>query len=79
MFENPDEIHSQFRRLLLGVDTNGGAAGPLRGLPRWFLDLSISKDIMLGERMGLSFNAQFVNVLNHFQPGDPAMNQATQR
>jgi hypothetical protein len=73
MFTNPDEVYSQFRRLVLGLDTNGGAAGPIRGLPRWNLDLSVAKDIRFNERMGLTFSAQFANVLNHFQPGDPSM------
>jgi hypothetical protein len=74
MFTNPDEIISQFRRMVLGIDTNGGAAGPIRGLPRWNIDLSLAKDIKFGERMGLTFSAQFANFLNHFQPGDPSMN-----
>jgi hypothetical protein len=74
MFADPDEVHSQFRRLILGVDTNGGGAGPIRGLPRWNLDFSLAKDIKFGERMGLTFSAQFANMLNHFQPGDPSMN-----
>jgi hypothetical protein len=69
-----DDVYSQFRRLILGVDTNGGAAGPIRGLPRWNIDLSVAKDIEFSERMGLTFSAQFANVLNHFQPGDPSMN-----
>lgn len=74
MFTNPDEVYSQFRRLVLGLDHRGGAAGPLRGLPRWNLDLSVAKDIKFNERMGMTFSAQFANVLNHFQPSDPAMN-----
>lgn len=74
MFTNPDEVYSQFRRLILGLDHRGGAAGPLRGLPRWNLDLSVAKNIKFTERMGLTFSAQFANVLNHFQPSDPSMN-----
>jgi hypothetical protein len=74
MFTNPDEVYSQFRRLVLGLDTNGGAAGPIRGLPRWNLDFSVAKEIKFNERMGMTFSAQFANVLNHFQPGDPTMN-----
>jgi hypothetical protein len=73
MFTNPDEVYSQFRRLILGVDGRGGAAGPLRGLPRWNFDLSIAKDIKITERTGMTFSVQFANVFNHFQPGDPPL------
>jgi hypothetical protein len=71
LFANPDEVYSQFRRLVLGLDHRGGGAGPIRGLPRWNLDLSIAKDIKFNERMGMTFSAQFANFLNHFQPADP--------
>ncbi len=74
MFTNPDEVYSQFRRLVLGLDHRGGGAGPIRGLPRWNLDLSVAKDIKFTERMGMTFSAQFANVLNHFQPSDPTLN-----
>jgi hypothetical protein len=74
MFTNPDEVYSQFRRLVLGLDHRGGAAGPIRGLPRWNLDLSIAKEIKFSERFGMTFTAQFANVLNHFQPDNPTMN-----
>jgi carboxypeptidase family protein len=72
LFENPAEAYGQFRRLILGVDHTSGGFGVLRGLPAWNVDLSISKDIKLTERTGLTFLAQFANVFNHFQPGDDA-------
>src|SRR5262245_37849292 len=70
LFENPGQTYGQFRRLILGLDHASGGFGVLRGLPTWNLDLSVSKDIKLTERMGLTFLAQFANVFNHFQPGD---------
>jgi Carboxypeptidase regulatory-like domain len=73
LFAKPDEVYSQFRRLVLGLDHRGGGAGPIRGLPRWNLDLSIAKDIKINERMGMTFSAQFANFLNHFQPADPPL------
>ncbi len=45
MFANPAQIYSQFRRLTLGIDTNAGGAGVIRGLPTWNLDLTAAKDI----------------------------------
>ena len=45
-------------------------------MPTWNLDRQISKDsaIPFREQMGLTFTAQFANMLNHFQPGTPALN-----
>ncbi len=70
LFANPQAAYSDFGRLVLGVNTNGGGAGVLRNLPTWNLDMSISKDFALPfrEGMGLTFNADFSNMLNHFQP-----------
>src|SRR5262249_23002366 len=74
MFKDPAAIYSQFRRLILGLDTNGGGAGRVYGLPTWNLDLSVSKKFRLTERMGIDILAQFANVLNHFQPSNPTLN-----
>ncbi len=76
IFANPNLVYSEFGRLVLGEYTNGGGAGTLRNLPTWNLDMQVSKDfrIPLREGMGLTFNAQFLNMLNHFQPGTPSLN-----
>jgi hypothetical protein len=76
-FSDPNAAYGQFRRLILGVDTSDSGAGVLRGLPTWNLDMAISKDFKVSfkgrEGMGLQFNAQFSNMLNHFQAGAPSM------
>lgn len=77
MFQNPDAVYGEFRRLVLGVDTRANAAGILRGLPRWNMDMTIAKDIRATERFGLTFTTQMTNVLNHFQPSDPTLNLNT--
>jgi hypothetical protein len=74
MFADPSGAYSQFRRLILGIDHRGGAAGPLRGFRTWNLDLSVSKKFKFTESTGLTFSAQFANVLNHFQPANPSLN-----
>lgn len=74
MFENPSAVYSNFRRLILGVDTNGGGAGVLRGFPTWNLDMAVTKDIRVREGMGATLSFQFVNILNHFQPANPSLN-----
>jgi hypothetical protein len=73
-FSNPAQVYSGFRRLVLGYDTSGGGAGELRGFPTWNLDFSAMKEIRFRERYGLTLSFQFVNVLNHFQPGNPSLN-----
>ncbi|HEY3134512.1 MAG TPA: carboxypeptidase regulatory-like domain-containing protein [Blastocatellia bacterium] len=72
-FTDPTAVYNQFRRLLLGLDHNGGGNGRVRGLPTWNIDLSIAKKFQFTERVGMSFLAQFANVLNRFQPGNPSM------
>ena len=72
MFANPAAAYSQFRRLILGVDSNGGGFGILRGFPRWNVDMTFAKDIRATERVGVTFTALMTNFLNHFQPSDPS-------
>jgi len=74
MFTNPAAILAEFRPLILGLDTTGGGAGVLRGLPTWNLDATASKEIRGTERIGATLIFQFTNILNHFQPGNPSLN-----
>jgi hypothetical protein len=74
MFANPSAIYSEFRPLILGLDTSAGGAGVVRGLPTWNVDATASKDFRIRERLGVSVIIQANNVLNHFQPGNPSLN-----
>jgi hypothetical protein len=74
MFANPAAVYSEFGRLVLGLDTDAGGAGVIRGFPTWNLDTSISKEIRGTERLGATLIFQFTNILNHFQPSNPTMN-----
>jgi hypothetical protein len=74
MFTNPAAILAEFRPLILGLDTTGGGAGVIRGLPMWNLDATASKDVRATERIGATIIFQFTNVLNHFQPSNPSLN-----
>ena len=74
MFADPNAIYGEFRRLILGLDTTGGGAGVLRGLPTWNLDATLSKEIRGTERIGATVLFQFTNVLNHFQASNPSLN-----
>src|SRR5262249_25494782 len=73
LFGDPCAIYNQFRRPLLGQDTGSGGFG-IRGFPFWTLDATISKDFRVTERIGATLSFQFVNILNHFAPDDPATN-----
>jgi hypothetical protein len=70
-FADPQSVYNQFRRPILGVDGNLGGAGRIRGFPRWNLDLSVTKETKINERVGFTFYALMTNVMNHFQPDDP--------
>jgi hypothetical protein len=74
MFSDPNAIYSEFRRLILGLDTSAGGAGVLRGFPTWNLDATFAKDIRVTERIGATLSFQFTNVLNHFQASNPSLN-----
>jgi len=74
MFSDPAAVYNGLRRLVLGLDHNGGGLGRIRGFPTWNLDLSVAKKFQFTERIGMMFLAQFANVLNKFQPATPATN-----
>ncbi len=64
---NPAAIYSEFRALILGLDTNAGGAGVIRlsdVRPR----CHCVKDIHVSERFAATIIIQANNVLNHFQP-----------
>ena len=73
LFGSPAQVYSQFRRLILGIDTNAGGAGIIRGMPTWNLDLTVAKDIIVRREggQGAMLLFQFTNVLNHMQPANP--------
>ncbi len=73
MFSDPNGVYGEFRRLVLGYDTNGGGNGNLRGFPTWNVDAQITKDFSWKERVGATFSFQITNVLNHFQPSNPSL------
>lgn len=74
MFANPAAVYSEFGRLVLGLNTDAGGAGVLRGFPTWNLDTTISKEIRGTERVSATLIFQFTNILNHFQASNPTLN-----
>jgi hypothetical protein len=63
---------TSFRPVLLSADGRSGRANPITGLPYKNLDLSISKDTRITERLNTKFAADFFNVLNHPSFANPS-------
>ena len=74
MFADPNAVYAQFRRLILGIDHGGNGTGVLRGFPTWNLDMTVAKEFRVMEQVGATLMFQFTNILNHFQPSNPAVN-----
>jgi len=73
LFSNPEAVYREFRPCVLGIDTSCGGYYNLRGLPRWNLDATVSKDVgLVGERVGATFIFQFTNLMNHVAMGSPS-------
>jgi hypothetical protein len=74
LFKNPAAIFNNFRPNLVGIDGSCGGGGILRGQQRWNLDLGLTKETHITERIGFQFYAQAFNVLNHMEWSDPYLN-----
>ena len=72
-FANPVAVFNEFRIPVLGLDTDTGGYGPIRGFGYWDVDATISKDFKATERIGATLMISIVNVLNHFVPADPTV------
>jgi hypothetical protein len=64
-------VFNNFSPALVGITGRCGGAGILRGQARWNLDLGLTKDTRINERVGFQFYAQAFNVFNHMQWNDP--------
>jgi Carboxypeptidase regulatory-like domain len=71
LFGNPTAVYNNFRPALPGIDTTCGGGGILRGQQRWNLDLGLTKEVAVTERVGIQFYAQAFNVFNHMMWNDP--------
>jgi hypothetical protein len=71
-FSKGKDAISSFRPVLISADGRSGRANPLRGRPYKNVDLSISKDTRITERLNTKFAADFFNVLNHPNFANPS-------
>ena len=69
---NAAAVYNNFRPPLVGIDGRCGGGGILRGQQRWNLDLGLTKDFPIFERVGIQFYAQAFNLFNHTEFNDPA-------
>jgi len=73
LFADPLGVFNSFRPAMVGIDTTSGAGGQLRGLPRWNLDVALSRKFRLTERWSTTFSAQLFNAFNTVQFADPSV------
>jgi hypothetical protein len=75
LFSNPGAVFNEFRRCILGYDTNCGGGGTIRNLPNFNLDAQALKDIGVWKegRVGATLSLQVTNVLNHMEPNTPTV------
>ena len=74
MFKDPNAVFNSFRSNYVGIDGRSYDNGPIRGQRRWNVDLGITKDTRITERVGLQLFGQAFNAFNHMQWGDPGLN-----
>jgi hypothetical protein len=79
MYSNPATILAELRPCVLGMDTNCGGYGNLRGLPTFNLDATVLKNVGVWKegKVGATLSFQFTNVLNHMQPGNGSLNMSS--
>lgn len=73
LFANPAAVFGSFRPAMVGIDTTSGAGGQLRGLPRWNVDVAVSRKFRFTERCSTTFSAQLFNAFNVVQFADPSV------
>jgi len=71
-FASPEAAYKSFRLLRISEDTNR-QRGAIRGLARWNLDMSVGKETTITERVRVRFSADFTNILNRVEFGDPGL------
>jgi hypothetical protein len=79
MFADPQTVFNSFRPISLSSDGRGGRANPLRSFPEWNLDATLSKRVLLREKIALRFSADFFNLFNHVTFVPPSLDLTNPR
>ncbi|MGN6592951.1 MAG: carboxypeptidase regulatory-like domain-containing protein [Terriglobales bacterium] len=72
-FSDPSAIQSQFRPIILGVDTTG-QSGYMPGLSMTNVDFSVTKELAISERFKAELSGQASNLFNHFSASETGEN-----
>jgi hypothetical protein len=73
LFSNPESVFNSFRRVEVSRDGRAGRANPLRGLPRWNLDMSLGKKTAITESVNVTFALDFFNIFNKVDFNNPSL------
>jgi hypothetical protein len=71
---NAITVYNSFRPFILGIDGSPSPDGQLRGPSRWNVDLGITKDTKITERVATQFYCHMFNAFNHMQYVAPYLN-----
>ena len=72
LFGDPAAVRGAFRRIELSRDGRAGR-NPLTGLPRWNVDMQLSKKTRVTEQVNFTILFDFFNVFNHVDFANPAL------
>ena len=73
LFADPNAVYNSFRPFMISMDQRTGGGGQLRGQARWNLEMGVQRRFQITERFSTTFNANFYNLLNHVEFGDPGL------
>jgi Carboxypeptidase regulatory-like domain len=76
IFANPAALLATVRNPILGLDTGTGGVGEIRGQMYWNVDMRLTKNIKVYERVSAQFEYTVTNVFNHPVFFDPSLNPA---
>ncbi len=79
LFGNPEEVFNNFRRVEVSRDGRAGRANPLRGVPRWNVDLSMGKRTSITEQVNVTFVLDFFNAFNNVIFANPGLDLTNPR
>jgi len=79
IINNPDGTQTFVCPLSCGLVSRFGDApnGLIRAVNTWQIDLALTKETKLTERVAMEFGAQVFNIFNHTQFGDPSTSNLT--
>jgi len=71
MFANPEAVFNTVRNPILGIDNGTGGVGAVRGLMYWNVDMRVTKNVKIVERVSAEFQFVVTNLFNHPTFYDP--------